>query len=108
MVKPRERRWPLVPIIGWLPQYQPAWLQLDLVAGLTLVAYAVPVSLAYAGLARLPPQMGLYCYLVAGPGHRSMARVRVPPRWLESSRVRGAALKGEVLANDGLAEGRKA
>jgi high affinity sulfate transporter 1 len=69
MVKTRERRWPLLPITGWLPQYQPAWLHLDLVAGLTLAAYAVPVSLAYAGLAGLPPQMGLYCYLVAGLGY---------------------------------------
>jgi high affinity sulfate transporter 1 len=34
-----------------------------------LAAYAVPVSLAYAGLAGLPPQMGLYCYLVAGLGY---------------------------------------
>src|SRR5262249_28739390 len=34
-----------------------------------LAAYAVPVSLAYAGLAGLPPQMGLYCYLLAGLGY---------------------------------------
>src|SRR5262249_36231745 len=36
---------------------------------ITLAAYAIPVSLAYAGLAGLPPQMGLYCYLVAGLGY---------------------------------------
>ena len=35
----------------------------DLVAGVTLAAYAVPVSLAYASLAGLPPQAGLYGYL---------------------------------------------
>src|SRR5262249_31459214 len=35
-------------------------------AGLTLAAYAVPVSVAYASLAGLPPQSGLYCYLVGG------------------------------------------
>jgi MFS superfamily sulfate permease-like transporter len=39
------------------------------VAGLTLAAYAIPVSLAYAALAGLPPQMGLYCYLLAGLGY---------------------------------------
>jgi MFS superfamily sulfate permease-like transporter len=33
---------------------------------LTLAAYAVPVSVAYASLAGLPPQAGLYCYLVGG------------------------------------------
>jgi len=39
---------------------------LDAIAGLTLAAYAVPVSVAYASLAGLPPQAGLYCYFVGG------------------------------------------
>jgi high affinity sulfate transporter 1 len=65
----RENRWPHLPIAAWLLRYQPAWLGFDLVAGVTLAAYAVPVSLAYAGLAGLPPQMGLYCYLLAGLGY---------------------------------------
>src|SRR5215470_7164788 len=69
MAKTRENRWFFLPIVGWLPQYQPAWLRFDAVAGVTLAAYAVPVSLAYAGLAGLPPQMGLYCYLLAGLGY---------------------------------------
>ena len=55
-----------LPIITWLPQYQRSWLRSDMVAGLTLAAYAVPVSVAYASLAGLPPQAGLYCYLVGG------------------------------------------
>src|SRR5258706_3577593 len=53
-----------LPVIGWLPQYQRSWLRPDMVAGLTLAAYAVPVSVAYATFARLPRQAGLYCYLV--------------------------------------------
>src|SRR4051794_29670403 len=69
MAEARESRWSFMPIAGWLPQYQPAWLRFDAVAGITLAAYAVPVSLAYAGLAGLPPQAGLYCYLVAGLGY---------------------------------------
>jgi high affinity sulfate transporter 1 len=59
----------LVPICQWLPRYQRLWLRLDLIAGLTLAAYAIPVSLAYASLAGLPPQMGLYCYLLGGLGY---------------------------------------
>jgi high affinity sulfate transporter 1 len=59
----------LVPILQWLPRYERGWLGLDLVAGITLAAYAVPVSMAYASLAGLPPQMGLYCYLVGGLGY---------------------------------------
>ena len=35
-------------------------------AGATLAAYAIPVSLAYATLAGLPPQHGIYCYLFGG------------------------------------------
>src|SRR5437773_12542868 len=64
-----ERSWSnllssTLPIVRWLPQYQRSWLRPDMVAGLTLAAYAVPVSVAYASLAGLPPQAGLYCYLV--------------------------------------------
>jgi high affinity sulfate transporter 1 len=69
MADTRETRWHFLPIAGWLPYYQPAWLRLDLVAGVTLAAYAVPVSLAYAVLAGLPPQTGLYRYLLAGLGY---------------------------------------
>jgi high affinity sulfate transporter 1 len=69
MADTRENRWSFLRIAGWLPQYQAAWLRFDVVAGVTLAAYAVPVSLAYAGLAGLPPQMGLYGYLVAGLGY---------------------------------------
>ena len=60
----RSRIRSALPVITWLPQYQRSWLRSDLVAGLTLAAYAVPVSVAYASLAGLPPQAGLYCYLV--------------------------------------------
>ncbi|MGD0076549.1 MAG: DNA repair protein, partial [Candidatus Binataceae bacterium] len=35
----------------WLAEYEAAWLAGDLIAGVTLAAYAIPVSLAYAGLA---------------------------------------------------------
>ena len=62
----RDRLNSVVPIVQWLPQYQRGWLRHDFVAGLTLAAYAVPVSLAYASLAGLPSQAGLYCYLLGG------------------------------------------
>jgi high affinity sulfate transporter 1 len=64
-----NHRWIIFPIADWLPRYQRAWLRFDVVAGITLAAYAVPVSLAYAVLAGLPPERGLYCYLVAGLGY---------------------------------------
>ena len=53
-----------LPPAQWLPVYQPKWLASDAIAGVTLAAYAIPVSLAYASLAGLPPQHGIYCYLL--------------------------------------------
>jgi len=55
-----------IPIVQWLPKYRAAWLRDDIVAGITLAAYAIPVSLAYAGLAGLPLQVGIYGYLLGG------------------------------------------
>jgi high affinity sulfate transporter 1 len=55
--------------LQWLPSYRREWLVKDALAGVTLAAYAVPVSLAYATLAGLPPQAGIYCYLLGGLGY---------------------------------------
>ena len=53
-----------VPIAGWLPKYQPAWLRFDLVAGLTAAAVVIPQAMAYAAIAGLPVQISLYTALV--------------------------------------------
>lgn len=66
----------LIPIIGWLPRYQIAWLFPDLIAGVTLAAYAVPVAMAYATLAGLTPQTGLYCYIFSGVAYALFASSR--------------------------------
>jgi sulfate permease, SulP family len=55
--------------LEWVPAYRPDWLRDDLFAGITLAAYAVPVALAYATLAGLPPQVGVYGYLLGGIGY---------------------------------------
>lgn len=54
------------PPAQWLASYQLPWLPRDAIAGVTLAAYGIPVSLAYATLAGLPPQYGIYCYLIGG------------------------------------------
>ncbi|WP_225031346.1 SulP family inorganic anion transporter [Paraburkholderia sp. XV] len=56
----------IFPPAQWLYHYQWRWLSSDAVAGVTLAAYGIPVSLAYATLAGLPPQYGIYCYLAGG------------------------------------------
>ena len=65
-----------LPVIGWLPQYRKSCVRPDLIAGLTLAAYAVPVSVAYASLAGLPPQAGLYCYLLGGVAYAAFGTSR--------------------------------
>jgi high affinity sulfate transporter 1 len=57
------------PAAVWLAEYKAAWLPGDLIAGVTLAAYAIPVSLAYVGLAGLPPQAGIYGHLLGGLGY---------------------------------------
>jgi high affinity sulfate transporter 1 len=66
----------LFPPISWLPRYRPSWLRYDAIAGITLAAYAIPVSLAYATLAGLPPHYGIYCYLVGGLGYAAFGTSR--------------------------------
>lgn len=62
---PSARRAKIRPL-PWLRDYERGWLRADIIAGVTLAAYAVPVSLAYASLAGLPPHTGIYCYLLGG------------------------------------------
>lgn len=55
-----------VPAVGWIKDYSLKLFGTDAIAGVTLAAYAIPVSLAYATLAGLPPQYGVYGYLIGG------------------------------------------
>ena len=64
------------PAARWLAEYRAAWLPDDILAGVTLAAYAIPVSLAYAGLAGLPPQVGVYGYLLGGLGYALLGSSR--------------------------------
>jgi hypothetical protein len=66
----------LLPPVEWLGKYHTAWLRSDLVAGVTLAAYAVPVALAYATLAGLPPQVGVYGYILGGLGYALLGSSR--------------------------------
>lgn len=48
-----------VPIVGWLPKYNPRWLLSDVIAGLTLGLMLIPQGLAYAKIADIPVEYGL-------------------------------------------------
>ncbi|XP_076648909.1 epidermal stripes and patches [Halictus rubicundus] len=49
-----------LPILNWLPRYNSQDVIGDLVAGITVGLTVIPQSLAYANVANLPPQYGLY------------------------------------------------
>lgn len=49
-----------VPILNWLPKYSSEDAVGDLVAGLTVGLTVIPQALAYAGIAQLPAEYGLY------------------------------------------------
>ncbi|KAF2259693.1 sulfate permease [Lojkania enalia] len=50
----------LFPFLQWITRYNSQWLIGDLVAGITVGAVVVPQSMAYAKLAQLPVEFGLY------------------------------------------------
>ncbi len=50
----------MIPLLDWLPGYRRDWLRADVVAGLTTAAVVIPKSMAYATVAGLPIQVGLY------------------------------------------------
>ena len=65
-----------IPILKWLPSYDRRWLKLDLVAGITLAMFAIPDNMAYATLAGLPPEYGLYAGIMAPLGYFLFASSR--------------------------------
>lgn len=56
----------IIPALGWLRDYKPAWFKADLIAGITLAAYLIPAGIGDASLAGLPPSAGLYACLFSG------------------------------------------
>ena len=49
-----------LPPMDWLVSYRKEWLRPDVIAGLTTAAVVIPKSMAYATIAGLPVQVGLY------------------------------------------------
>ncbi|HEY7352754.1 MAG TPA: sulfate permease [Terriglobales bacterium] len=49
-----------IAVLDWPATYQKAWFQADLIAGLTSAAVVIPKAMAYATIAGLPVQVGLY------------------------------------------------
>jgi sulfate permease, SulP family len=54
-----------VPVASWAPAYHAGWLRSDAIAGFTIWGLLIPEGIAYASLAGLPPQAGLYTLLAS-------------------------------------------
>jgi SulP family sulfate permease len=54
----------LVPITSWLPGCSWQAARTDIVAGIAIAGLLIPEGMAYAGIAGVPPQMGLYSALI--------------------------------------------
>jgi high affinity sulfate transporter 1 len=52
------------PVTDWLWHYNKEWLRPDVLAGLTTAAVVIPKAMAYATIAGLPVQVGLYTAFV--------------------------------------------
>src|SRR5258705_1953889 len=64
MSEDRNNPFKFIPSIEWLRRYPKAWLRFDVIAGLTAAAVVIPKAMAYATIAGLPVQVGLYTVLV--------------------------------------------
>jgi len=58
-----------VPIFQWLPKYQSKFLGGDAVSAVTVWAILIPEAMAYAAIAGVPVQYGLYAAPLAGLGY---------------------------------------
>jgi sulfate permease, SulP family len=70
----RLRRY--IPLINWATTYQRAWLRDDLVSGVVVGAIMIPVAMAYAQMAGVPPQAGLYAAIVGMTAYAIFATSR--------------------------------
>lgn len=55
----------LFPVIKWARSYNKNWLKSDIIAGITVGAFTIPVAMAFVSLADLPPEIGLYSSMVS-------------------------------------------
>lgn len=61
-LKPPEQKTAIqryLPIVEWLPRYDWGRIRFDILAALTVWALLVPEAMAYAGIAGVPPEVGL-------------------------------------------------
>ncbi len=90
-----------VPILVWLPGYQRGDLRFDLIAGVTSWGVMVPVALAYAGLAGVPPELGLATAFAALAGYAVFGSSRHVKVTVSSTMaITSATIVADIAAGD--------
>jgi high affinity sulfate transporter 1 len=59
----------IFPIVGQLAGYKLGWVRLDIRAGLSVAAVALPSAIAYPAIANLPVEVGLYAAILPAVGY---------------------------------------
>jgi sulfate permease, SulP family len=91
-----------VPVLSWLPAYDRAGLRPDLIGGLVSWAVMVPISIAYAALAGMPPEAGLVTAFAALAAYAVLGTSRDLKVTTSSSvAVMAAAVVAPVVAGRG-------
>ena len=65
-----------LPIIGWVRTYHREWLRDDLLSGVVVGMIMIPVAMAYAQMAGVPPQAGFYSAIVGMAAYALLATSR--------------------------------
>ena len=90
-----------VPITAWLPTYPRDLLRGDIISGVTVWGVMVPVAMAYAQMAGLPPEVGLYTAFAALLGYAIFSTSRQLKVTASSTMaVMSAAVVGAMAAGD--------
>jgi sulfate permease, SulP family len=90
-----------LPAVNWLRRYRRQWLRADVLAALTVWALVVPQGIAYAQIAGLSPQAGLFATIAGLIGYALLGTSRqlmVSPT--SSTAAISAALVVTVAAGD--------
>ena len=66
-----------LPLFDWLTQYRADWLRPDILAGLTTAAVVIPKAMAYATVAGLPIEIGIYTAIVPALVYAALGTARV-------------------------------
>jgi high affinity sulfate transporter 1 len=97
-----------LPVLHWLPRYNKGFFRNDLFAAITITAFSIPNLMAFAQLAGLPTQYGLYAGIGAGLGYfffgtirRMIAGPSASQAILVASVLTVMVPMGDYVANDG-------